>query len=150
MSTGPGGASRAPGQAEGSWPVSPCPPPCFWQALLWPWHLRGCTLPHTQGPGPWPAQAYLGVGGSPRDNHRALKLQVPQGTYEMLEVRRDGAAWERRHSEPRPWQPPEFPVTALVIDSRGPSLILRALAMLWEAHERAVAAEVTGSCYQVL
>lgn len=45
---------------------------------------------------------------------------------------------------------PEFPVTALVIDSGGPSLILRALAMLWEAHERAMAAEVTGSCYQVL
>lgn len=47
---------------------------------------------HHQGSGPWPAQTYLRVGGSPQDNSYALRYKLHGGTYEMLKPQQEGAA----------------------------------------------------------
>lgn len=87
-----GGASGVLDLAEGSWPT------LSWPGLA-PGRTAAASVPegtqhsHSQCPGPWLAQTYLEGGGrTPQGQPHALRLQVPQGTYEMLEARPEGAA----------------------------------------------------------
>lgn len=74
-SVGPAG-TQGPGPDRGSQPASPCPQPSSQQALVQLGARQDPACPPGQGPGPWPAPTYLGVGEFPRDHHHALRLKV--------------------------------------------------------------------------
>ena len=72
---GPAG-TQGPGPDRGSQPASPCPQPSSPQALVQLTARQDPARPPGQGPGPWPAPTYVGVGEFPRDHHHALRLKV--------------------------------------------------------------------------